>query len=204
MWSVSEGPGNGEGAGETGAFYMPQAQRPARRLTFTVRTTGAPTSVATSVRREIARVDREMPVYDVKTMAERARQSLATRRSPMLLALGFGLLALFLSAIGIYGVLAYLGPSAQRRSATASRWAAPRLVSFTWSCAKRRFSSRVAFAGARRGGADSKPRRAALRRAPDGSTRPVIGHRDSRDRRAGGLCATGAPRDAIDPVLALS
>jgi predicted permease len=97
-----------EGVGETGAFYMPQAQRPARRLTFTVRTAGAPASIASSVRREVARVDREMPVYDVKTMTERVRQSLAIRRSPMLLALGFGLLALFLSAIGIYGVLAYL------------------------------------------------------------------------------------------------
>ena len=97
-----------EGVGETGAFYMPQAQRPARRLTFTVRTAGAPASIASSVRREVARVDREMPVYDAKTMTERVRQSLAIRRSPMLLALGFGLLALFLSAIGIYGVLAYL------------------------------------------------------------------------------------------------
>jgi len=97
-----------EGVGETGAFYMPQAQRPARRLTFAIRTAGDPASMATTVRREIARVDREMPVYDVKTMAERARQSLAIRRAPMLLATGFGLLALFLSAIGIYGVLAYL------------------------------------------------------------------------------------------------
>ena len=35
-------------------------------------------------------------------------QSLVSRRSPVLLSLSFGVVALFLSAIGIYGVLAYL------------------------------------------------------------------------------------------------
>jgi predicted permease len=98
-----------EGVGETGAFYMPQAHRPARRLTFAIRTAGsAPSAIAGAVRREMARLDRELALFDEKTMVERIEKSLVTRRTPMLLAIAFGLLALFLSVIGIYGVLAYL------------------------------------------------------------------------------------------------
>jgi len=97
-----------EGVGDTGAYYMPQAQKPARKLTFAIRSSGAPQSVAGAVRTEMARLDRELPMFDVETMLDRADQSLATRRSSMLLSIVFGGLALFLAAIGIYGVLAYL------------------------------------------------------------------------------------------------
>ena len=97
-----------EGVGETGAYYMPQAQKPERKLTFTIRASGTPQSVASAVRAQFARLDRELPMFDVETMADRADQSLATRRSSMLLSMAFGGLALFLAAIGIYGVLAYL------------------------------------------------------------------------------------------------
>ena len=44
----------------------------------------------------------------MKTMEEVADESLVTRRWPMLLSMGFGVVALLLSAVGIYGVLAYL------------------------------------------------------------------------------------------------
>jgi putative ABC transport system permease protein len=98
-----------EGVGATGAYYMPQAQRPLRKLTFTIRAAGgAPQSVAGAVRAAIAQIDRELPLFDVATMLDRADRSIATRRSSMLLSITFGCLALFLAAIGIYGVLAYL------------------------------------------------------------------------------------------------
>jgi predicted permease len=97
-----------EGVGDSGAYYLPQAQSPSRRVTFTIRTSASPQSIANAVRAGVARIDRELPVFDVLTMGERTDRSLVTRRSPMLLAMVFGFVALFLAAIGIYGVLAYL------------------------------------------------------------------------------------------------
>jgi ABC-type antimicrobial peptide transport system permease subunit len=48
-----------------------------------------------------------MPFYDVRTLEDRVNTSLQDRRTPMLLATGFAVVALLLAAIGIYGVLAY-------------------------------------------------------------------------------------------------
>jgi ABC-type antimicrobial peptide transport system permease subunit len=48
-----------------------------------------------------------MPVYNVRTMEERRDGVLADRRTPMVLSVLFGAVALFLAAIGLYGVLAY-------------------------------------------------------------------------------------------------
>jgi putative ABC transport system permease protein len=96
------------GGSPVGAYYFPYTQGPSRSFTFAIRSSGDPQAVARSARREIAAIDSELALFDVRTMIERAELSLASRKTSMTLALGFGGIALLLSAVGIYGVLAYL------------------------------------------------------------------------------------------------
>jgi len=72
------------------------------------RTSGDPSSLIGALRGTVAEIDPQLPVYDIRTMEQRVRESLSDRRSPMVLALAFGGVALFLAAVGIYGVLAHL------------------------------------------------------------------------------------------------
>jgi predicted permease len=98
---------DGPGFRTVGAYYLPLEQVFSRNLTLAVRTTQEPTAVTSAIRREIAAIDPELPFYGVRTMDERVSLSLIDRRTPMLLAITFAVVALFLAAIGIYGVLAY-------------------------------------------------------------------------------------------------
>lgn len=95
------------GSQNTGAYFSPLRQVPSRTLGIAVRTSQAPESLTGAVRREIAQIDPEMPFYGVRSLEDRLSTSVMDRRTPMLLATGFAVVALFLAAIGIYGVLAY-------------------------------------------------------------------------------------------------
>jgi ABC-type antimicrobial peptide transport system permease subunit len=90
-----------------GAYYIPYAQNPSRNVGIAVRTAGNPADLTTAIQRALTVVDPEMKAYDVFSLAERVEKSLNPRRTPMMLALGFGLVALLLASVGIYGVLAY-------------------------------------------------------------------------------------------------
>lgn len=90
-----------------GHVYVANGSDPSAHLYFTLRTAGDPLAGAGTLRSRIAAIDPDLPVYDVKTMEERVSASLTLARASMVLLAGFGSLALFLAAVGIYGVLAY-------------------------------------------------------------------------------------------------
>ncbi len=87
--------------------YFPLQQHPLERTTFAVRTDGDPKLMIAAIREAVRQVDKDLPVFAVKTQAEQANQALAKERFfPKLTAL-FGLLALLLASIGLYGVMSY-------------------------------------------------------------------------------------------------
>ena len=72
-----------------------------------IRTAGDPAAFATTLRHEVQALDKDQPIYNVRTMDDVVANSLGTRRVSMQLFAVFAIAALLLAAIGIYGVMAY-------------------------------------------------------------------------------------------------
>lgn len=89
--------------------YVPYSQDLARlaQLTFVIRTTVPPLSLASAVRRSVATIDPNVPVVQLRTMQDCADESIGRERLMAELVSGFGVLAALLAAIGIFGVMAY-------------------------------------------------------------------------------------------------
>ena len=66
-----------------------------------------PAGLVSALRREVASLDRGLAVHDVATMDRRLADAMAPRRFNTLLLGAFGLVALLLSAVGLYGVMAH-------------------------------------------------------------------------------------------------
>jgi predicted permease len=89
-------------------FYYPTAQRGPAGMTLMVRTSGDPAALVTSVRNEAKDIDPHVPLFAVKTMDQHLTWSLWAPTMAATFALAFGVVALLLSAVGLYSVMAYI------------------------------------------------------------------------------------------------
>src|SRR5262249_32381328 len=88
-------------------IYKPLPQNYMPELTLHVRTATEAQTLLAAVRREVQSLDPTLPVYNLGTLARQKDGSLYTERLAAALLTLFGLLALSLAAVGIYGVLSY-------------------------------------------------------------------------------------------------
>jgi ABC-type lipoprotein release transport system permease subunit len=88
-------------------LYRPYAQDSVADFSVVVKTAGEPSSAARVSRAAVDALDRDLPVYDVRTMAERIAGSFAETRATMLLLLVTAGLAAVLAGTAIYGSIWY-------------------------------------------------------------------------------------------------
>ena len=88
-------------------FYVPQTQVPFSQMTVVVRTTSDPHAFVSAVTKRVGALDKDLPLFGVKTMDEYLAASVAAPRFNTTLLSIFAAVALVLTIVGLYGVMSY-------------------------------------------------------------------------------------------------
>jgi len=89
-------------------MYYPLSQRQPGIMTLVVRTSGDPRNFVGAVRNEVQQIDRSVPLSAIKTVPEHMTWPLWGPNMAATLSLAFGVIALLLSSVGLYSVMAYV------------------------------------------------------------------------------------------------
>jgi putative ABC transport system permease protein len=89
------------------SVYVPYPFGPTINTGLTIRTAGDPASITSAVREQIRQADPALPVFQIRSMEELRQLSFWQRRLFGWMFGAFGLIALLLASIGVYGVLSY-------------------------------------------------------------------------------------------------
>jgi putative ABC transport system permease protein len=89
-------------------YYLAHNQTPYRSMILSVRSAQDPRSLTSAIRREISRLDPDLPAANVRTLDQVAADSIAPRRLSVVLIGVFAAVALVLASVGIYGVMSFL------------------------------------------------------------------------------------------------
>jgi putative ABC transport system permease protein len=88
-------------------IYIPHQQFGIHSMSIFVRTAIDPQSFTTTLRRTVAEIDKDVPIYRTRTLTDYMSQSVAQPRLNAMLVGLFALIALLLAAAGIFGVMSY-------------------------------------------------------------------------------------------------
>ncbi|HTB13642.1 MAG TPA: ABC transporter permease [Bryobacteraceae bacterium] len=103
---VADAADQGPGAEIPALIYKPAAQVPRLPMMhMVVRAPGDPLAIVAAVREQVRAVDRDQPIFNVRTMEEKLAVTMAPRRFIMILLSAFAGLALVLAIVGIYAVM---------------------------------------------------------------------------------------------------
>ncbi len=89
------------------AYYVPQMQLPINQMTVVVKTNSDPHNLMNATTREVGSLDKDLPVFSVKTFDEYLASSVAAPRFNATLLTIFAAVALVLTIVGLYGVMSY-------------------------------------------------------------------------------------------------
>jgi putative ABC transport system permease protein len=94
-------------------IYTPYNQHGGRTRALTYRAlvlrtaTNAPLTMTSEVRSAVQQLDKDLPIFSIRTMEQLIGNSVASRKLSMFLLISFASLALLLAAVGLYGVISY-------------------------------------------------------------------------------------------------